>query len=92
MTYAVDLYDRDGKVVAKVELNADLFADDKVNPTLIQEYYLLQMANARKVIASTKTRGQVAGSGRKLYKQKGTGNGRVGDKNSPLRRHGGIAF
>jgi large subunit ribosomal protein L4 len=75
-----------------VELNTTLFSDEKVNKTLIQEFYLLQMANARNIIASTKGRGQVSGSGRKLYKQKGTGNGRVGDKNSPLRRHGGIAF
>lgn len=92
MTYTVDVYDTKGKAVSKVELNAELFSDEKVNKTLIQEFYLLQMANARTPIASTKTRGEVAGSGRKLYKQKGTGSGRVGDKNSPLRRHGGIAF
>ncbi|MDR0650668.1 MAG: 50S ribosomal protein L4 [Candidatus Peribacteria bacterium] len=92
MTYSVDIYNREGKVVSKVELNTTLFSDEKVNKTLIQEFYLLQMANARKVIASTKGRGQVSGSGRKLYKQKGTGNGRVGDKNSSLRRHGGVAF
>lgn len=53
---------------------------------------MYQQANARKVIASTKTRGEVSGSGRKLYRQKGTGNARVGDKNSPIRRHGGVAF
>lgn len=92
MTYSVDVYDKEGKVVSKIPLNADLFSDEKVNKTLIQEYYLLQMANARTTIASTKTRGDVAGSGRKLYRQKGTGNARVGDKNSPLRRHGGTAF
>ena len=92
MTYSVDVYDRDGKVVSKVTLNETLFSDEKVNKTLIHEYYLLQMANARNAIASTKGRGQVSGSGRKLYKQKGTGSGRVGDKNSPLRRHGGVAF
>lgn len=92
MTYSVDIYNRQGKVVSNMELNTSLFSDEKVNKTLIQEFYLLQMANARNVIASTKGRGQVSGSGRKLYKQKGTGNGRVGDKNSPLRRHGGVAF
>ncbi|MDR0369496.1 MAG: 50S ribosomal protein L4 [Candidatus Peribacteria bacterium] len=92
MTYSVDVYNKEGKVVSKVELNKELFSDEKVNKTLIQEYYLLQMANARNVIASTKGRGQVAGSGRKLYKQKGTGSARVGDKNSPLRKHGGVAF
>jgi len=92
MTYAVDVYNKEGKVVSKVELNKDLFSDEKVNKTLIQEFYLLQMANARTVIASTKDRSEVAGSGRKLYRQKGTGNARVGDKKSPLRRHGGVAF
>ncbi|GHW02649.1 50S ribosomal protein L4 [candidate division SR1 bacterium] len=92
MAYSVDIYDKSGKVVSKVDLNADIFADEKVNKTLIHEYYLLQMSNARVAIASTKNRGQVSGSGRKLYKQKGTGNARVGDKNSPIRRHGGVAF
>lgn len=42
--------------------------------------------------ASTKWRSEVRGSGRKLYRQKGTGKARVGDKNSPIRRGGGIAF
>ncbi|MDR3169604.1 MAG: 50S ribosomal protein L4 [Candidatus Peribacteria bacterium] len=92
MAYTVDIYDTKGKAISKVELNAELFSDEKVNKTLIHEFYLLQMANARIPIASTKGRGQVNGSGKKLYKQKGTGSGRVGDKNSPLRRHGGIAF
>ena len=49
------------------------------------------MSNARNNPAKTKGRGEVQGSGRKLYKQKGTGNARVGDKNSPIRR-GGVAF
>jgi large subunit ribosomal protein L4 len=92
MAYSVDVYNKEGKVVSKVELNTQLFSDEKINKTLIQELYLLQMANVRKVIASTKDRSEVRGSGRKLYRQKGTGNARVGDKNSPLRRHGGVAF
>lgn len=92
MVYAVDVYDKNGKLASKVDLNPELFSDEIVNPSLIHEYLLLQQANARNVIASTKTRAEVAGSGRKLYKQKGTGNARVGDKNSPIRRHGGVAF
>lgn len=92
MVYAVDVYDKNGKLTSKVDLNPELFSDEIVNPSLIHEYLLLQQANARNVIASTKTRAEVAGSGRKLYKQKGTGNARVGDKNSPIRRHGGVAF
>ena len=92
MGYSVDVYNTEGKVVSKVELNADLFADEKINKTLIQEYLLLQQANGRVAIADTKDRSEVSGSWKKLYRQKWTGNGRVWDKNSPLRRHGWIAF
>ena len=92
MVYSVDVYDKNGKVASKFDFNGDIFTDEKVNQSLIHEYLLLQTANARNVIASTKTRAEVSGSGRKLYKQKGTGNARVGDKNSPIRRHGGVAF
>ena len=92
MVYAVDVYDKNGKLTSKFDLNPELFSDEIVNPSLIHEYLLLQQTNTRNVIASTKTRAEVAGSGRKLYKQKGTGNARVGDKNSPIRRHGGVAF
>ena len=92
MGYSVDVYNTEGKVVSKVGLNANLFADEKINKTLIQEYLLLQQANGRVAIADTKDRSEVSGSGKKLYRQKGTGNGRAWDKNSPLRRHGWIAF
>lgn len=92
MGYAIDVYDKAWKVVSKVELNPEIFSDENINTSLIHEYLLLQEANARNSIASTKTRAEVSGSGRKLYKQKGTGNARVGDRNSPVRRHGWVAF
>lgn len=92
MTYSVDIYDKGGKVVSTVDLNEAVFADHLVNPTLIHEYYLLQAANKRNAIANTKDRSEVAGSGRKLYRQKGTGNARVGDARSPIRRHGWVVF
>ena len=92
MGYSVDIYNTEGKIVSKIDLNADLFDDKKINKTLVQEYLLLQQANARVAIANTKDRSEVSGSGRKLYRQKWTGNGRVWDKNSPLRRHGWVAF
>lgn len=92
MVYSVDVYNTEGKVISKVDLNSEIFSDEKVNKTLIQEYLLLQQSNSRVAIASTKDRSEVSWSGKKLYRQKGTGNGRVGDKNSPLRRHGWIAF
>jgi large subunit ribosomal protein L4 len=77
MGYSVDVYNTEGKIVSKVNLNSELFADEKVNKTLIQEYLLLQQANGRVAIADTKDRSEVSGSGKKLYRQKGTGNGRV---------------
>jgi len=92
MVYTVDVYDKTWKVTSKFELNPEVFSDEKINTSLIHEYLLLQEANARNAIASTKTRGEVSWSGRKLYKQKGTGNARVGDRNSPIRRHGWVAF
>lgn len=92
MWYNVDIYDKTGKVVSSVELNDTIFSDEKINNNLIHEYYLLQTSNDRNSIAHTKTRGEVAGSGRKLYRQKGTGNARVGDRRSPIRVWWGVAF
>ena len=51
-----------------------------------------QRANARQGTSSVKTRGEVSGSGRKLFRQKGTGHARAGSVKSPLRRGGGITF
>ena len=97
MVYAVDVYDKTWKVTSKFELNPEVFSDEKINTSLIHEYLLLQEANERNAIASTKTRGEVSGSGRKLYKQKGTGNATqpcllIGEFLSPIRRHGWVAF
>jgi ribosomal protein L4 len=57
-------------VVSTFALDEKLFSDDTINPDLIHEYYLLQMSNARNNPAKVKGRGEVHGSGRKLYKQK----------------------
>jgi len=92
MAYSIDIYDKGGKVVSKFALDEAVFSDSLVNKDLIHEYYLLQMSNARHNIASVKGRGEVQWSGRKLYKQKGTGGARPGDKNSPVRRWGWVAF
>ncbi len=76
MVYSVDIYDKKGKVVSTVDLNEDVFVDANINESLIHEYVLLQSSNARNNIACTKGRWEIAGSGKKLYKQKGTGNAR----------------
>ncbi len=92
MAYSIDIYDKAGKVVSQFALDTSVFADELVNKDLIHEYYLLQTSNARTIIAKVKGKGEVRWSGRKLYKQKGTGSGRVGIRQTPLRKWGGVAF
>lgn len=92
MWYTVDIYDKNWKVVSNIKLDESIFSDDKVNHNLIHEYYLLQTSNARNSIAHTKNRWEVAWSGKKLYRQKGTWNARVWDRRSPIRVGGWVAF
>lgn len=92
MAYSVDIYDKKGKVVSTVDLNEEIYSDGIINESLIHEYYLLQASNARVNIACVKGRGEVNGSWKKLYKQKGTGNARTGGKQAPVRRGGWVAF
>ena len=63
----------------------------EVRPALIKQAYVRYHANRRSINATTKSRGMVEGSTRKLYKQKGTGNARRGDKKSNILRGGGHA-
>ncbi len=92
MAYSIDIYDQSGKVVSKFLLDEAVFDDSLVNKDLIHEYYLLQTSNARQNLAKVKGRWEVSWSWRKLYKQKWTWGARPGDKNSPVRRWGGVAF
>ncbi len=92
MTYTIQVYNKDGKATGKLSLNETLFNDERINDDLIHEFFLLQQANARNPIAHTKTRAEVAGSGKKLFRQKGTGSARAGSSRSPIRKHGGVAF
>ena len=90
----VPLKNASGKVVKKVEVSDALFGLPITNSLrgVIHQAVVRQRANARQGTASTKTRGVVAGSTRKLFAQKGTGRARQGGIRSPLRRHGGITF
>lgn len=92
MAYSIDIFNKDGKKVSSVSVNEALFNDEIINESAIAEFVRLQMANERIAIASTKTRGQVQWSWKKLYKQKWNGTGRVWDKKSPLRKKGWVAF
>ncbi len=87
----IPLYNQSGEVVGNIALSDDVFAVP-FNEAVVHQAMVRQRANARQGTASTKTRGEVAGSGRKLYRQKHTGESRAGDIRSPLRRHGGVVF
>jgi large subunit ribosomal protein L4 len=70
---------------------ADALAQAPYNPHLIHDAVVYQRAKQRQGTHSTKTRSYVSGSTRKLYRQKGTGNARAGDRKAPQRRGGGAA-
>jgi large subunit ribosomal protein L4 len=74
-----------------VDLKEDIFGVD-IKPHLLHEVVVWQRACRRKGSASTKTRGEVRGGGRKPWRQKGTGRARVGSNRSPIWRGGGTTF
>jgi large subunit ribosomal protein L4 len=77
--------------VSELELPEEIF-DYPLKEHLIYEAIKNFRANQRQGTAATKTRGKVAGSGRKLWRQKGTGRARIGSIRSPLWRGGGTVF
>ncbi len=85
---SVDIIDLSNKKVGTIDL-ADAVFGAPVNEDLLYEAVRHHLAGTRRGTASTKTRHEVAGSGKKLWKQKGTGRARVGSIRSPLWRHGG---
>ncbi len=86
----VDVIDLNNQKVGEVELSDAVFAAP-VNEALLYEAVRHHLAGQRRGTAKTKVRREVAGSGKKLWKQKGTGRARVGSIRSPLWRHGGTA-
>lgn len=85
------IFNKEGKEIDTVKLNTSVF-DGVVNEAAIYQAINAYRANQRKGLASTKTRGEVSGGGKKPWKQKGTGRARVGSTRSPLWRHGGVVF
>ena len=85
---SVDVIDLNNKKVGTLDLADEVFAAP-VNEDLLYESVRNHMANIRRGTVKTKTRHEVAGSGKKLWKQKGTGRARMGSIRSPLWRHGG---
>jgi large subunit ribosomal protein L4 len=85
---SVDVIDLNNQVVGSVELKDEVFGAP-INDALIYEAVRHYRAGIRSGTAKTKTRHEVSGSGKKLWRQKGTGRARMGSIRSPLWRHGG---
>ncbi|MDP2173956.1 MAG: 50S ribosomal protein L4 [Candidatus Cloacimonadaceae bacterium] len=82
-----------GDQVGEVELPSSVFDVDVNSPKiLLHEVVTMYLGNQRQGTVQKKSRSMTAGSTRKLFKQKGTGNARVGSRRSPIRVHGGKAF
>jgi large subunit ribosomal protein L4 len=87
----LDVIDRQGTPVEKVTV-ADSTFGAEVKAHLFHQVVRMQLANRRRGTASTKTRGEVSGGGRKPWRQKGTGRARQGSTRSPVWRGGGVAL
>jgi large subunit ribosomal protein L4 len=87
----IDVVDRSNKKVGTLALSDELFGK-RVKTDLIWEGVVHEQASARRGTQKAKTRSEVAGSGKKLWKQKGTGRARVSDVRNPIWRKGGIVF
>jgi len=87
----LDVLDRQGTPIEKITV-ADRAFGAEVKVHLFHQVVRMQLANRRRGTASTKTRGEVSGGGRKPWRQKGTGRARQGSTRSPVWRGGGVAL
>ncbi|HJX33819.1 MAG TPA: 50S ribosomal protein L4 [Desulfatiglandales bacterium] len=87
----IDVYNLQAEKSSRMELNADIFGVP-VRKEILHQVVVSQLNNRRSGTASTKSRSKVKRSGKKLWRQKGTGRARVGDAASPTRRGGGVVF
>lgn len=87
----IEVHNLKGEVVGDVELQDSVF-DVPFREAVVHQAVLCLLANRRQGTASTRTRGEVSGSTRKLFSQKGSGRARRGSTKSPLLRGGGIVF
>lgn len=86
------LFNSDGSVSGEKEIKDFPTLEDGKGDDALRQCILAYRANARQGNASTKTRDEVSGSGKKIYRQKGLGTGRAGEKRAIQRTGGGVAF
>ena len=84
------IYDKTGATVGSYEVDLDAMAP-KISKQLVHDAIVMYQANLRQGSVKTKSRAEVAGSRKKMYRQKGTGNARAGFRQSPVWRGGGVA-
>lgn len=87
----INVYDIEKNKVSEIEVSDEVFAAP-VNDGVIYEVVKMQLANRRQGTASTKTRSEIRGGGRKPWRQKGSGRARSGTSRSPIWRKGGTVF
>jgi len=88
---SIDVQNIKGEKVSTIELDEEKF-NVPIKTDILHSVVNMQLNNKRKFSAKVKNRSDIRGSGKKLYRQKGTGNARPGDIKSPLRRGGGVTF
>ncbi len=87
----IPVYNTDGKRIDALKVDQELFGG-RVNVVLLKQAIVIYHGNKRQGTATTRSRGMVVGSTRKLFRQKGTGNARRGNVRTNILRGGGVAF
>jgi len=88
---SLTVFDRTGKSVGKYDIEPTDIAP-RINKQLLHDVVVMYQSNLRQGTARTRSRAEVAGSTKKMYRQKGTGNARAGSRRSGIRRGGGHIF
>src|ERR1700675_2870542 len=88
---SVPVYNTSGEKIGEEQIDPADFGGS-VNKQLLHDVVLMHLANRRVGTVNTRGRADVAGSGKKLFRQKGTGNARAGSKRTNKRKGGGVAF
>jgi len=89
--FSIPVYNAKGKEVGTFAFDKKIF-DGSVNKKILYQAVIMYNANRRQGTASTKSRGEISGGGKKPWRQKGTGRARAGSSRSPLWRGGGTIF
>lgn len=88
---SLPIYNRTGQEVGKYDIDTTVLAPE-INKQLLHDVVVMYQSNKRLGTAKTKSRAEVRGSTKKMYRQKGTGNARAGSRRSPVRLGGGHTF